>query len=53
MYKLFMQYLLDNYSEAERSQLLDHYVQSGDYPESFIDYINEYNLLTETETEEV
>jgi hypothetical protein len=47
MDELFMLWLNDEFKEMERQEYLDRYVQSGDYPQSFLDDLylaNEVNL---------
>jgi hypothetical protein len=37
MYQLFLQWLNDEFREMERQEYLDRFVQSGDYPQAFLD----------------
>ena len=35
----FKEYLRDNYNELERELIWNTFIQSGEYPDSFVDYI--------------
>jgi len=41
LFSQFEQYLLDNYRESEYTEIMNHFIQSGEYPEYFYDYLNE------------
>lgn len=41
--RAFREYLQDNYSEHEWNKILDEHVQSGEYPQEFLDSTFNYD----------
>jgi hypothetical protein len=40
-FELFKEYVRDNYKGLEAEEVLNHFAQSGDYPQSFLDSIEQ------------
>lgn len=41
MFELFIEWLDEHYNEVEKTELWNHYVQSGEYPNEFIEGFEE------------